>query len=59
MPWRDKQGNIIGTFGISKDVTALKEAEAKLAHERELFQALVENLPDAIYFRIGPRASSN
>lgn len=51
MPWRDKQGNIIGTFGISKDVTALKEAEAKLAHERELFQALVENLPDAIYFK--------
>jgi PAS domain S-box-containing protein len=51
MPWRDKQGRIIGTFGISKDVTALKEAEQKLAHERELFQALVEHLPDAIYFK--------
>ncbi len=51
MPWRDKQGNIIGTFGISKDVTPLKEAEQKLAHERELFHALVENLPDAIYFK--------
>jgi PAS domain S-box-containing protein len=51
MPWRDRRGNIIGTFGISKDVTALKEAEKKLAHERELFQALVETLPDAIYFK--------
>lgn len=51
MPWRDKQGNIIGTFGISKDVTALKETEDKLAHERELFHALVQNLPDAIYFK--------
>jgi len=51
LPWRDKSGNIIGTFGISKDVTALKETEHKLAHERELFQALVENLPDAIFFK--------
>jgi PAS domain S-box-containing protein len=51
MPWRDQDGNIIGTFGISKDITALKETEAKLAHERELFQALVQTLPDAIYFK--------
>ena len=51
MPWRNRAGEIIGTFGISKDVTALKEAERKLAHERELFHALVEHLPDAIYFK--------
>jgi signal transduction histidine kinase len=36
MPWRDKDGNIIGTFGISRDITALKQAEAELAaaHKR-------------------------
>jgi PAS domain S-box-containing protein len=51
IPWRDKDGNIIGTFGISKDVTALKEAESRLALEQGLFKALVENLPDAIYFK--------
>ncbi len=36
LPWRDKGGNIIGTFGISKDMTALKKAEAELdaAHRR-------------------------
>jgi len=51
MAWRDNAGNIIGTFGISKDVTELKRAEARLAHEQGLFQALVENLPDAIYFK--------
>jgi hypothetical protein len=30
MPWRAQDGQIIGTFGISKDVTFIKEAEAKL-----------------------------
>ena len=30
IPWRDEDGNIIGTFGVSHDITALKEAEAKL-----------------------------
>ena len=31
MPWRDKDGRVIGTFGISKDITELKEAEEKVA----------------------------
>ncbi|MGA3284516.1 MAG: PAS domain-containing protein [Verrucomicrobiota bacterium] len=30
MPWYDEEGKIIGTFGVSHDITALKEAEAKL-----------------------------
>ena len=51
VPWRDPAGNIVGTFGISKDITPLKEAEAKLAYERDLFHALLENFPDAIYFK--------
>ncbi|MFO1476555.1 MAG: PAS domain S-box protein [Verrucomicrobiota bacterium] len=51
MPWRDKDGNIIGTFGISKDLTAMKQAEQELAYERELFRALVDKLPDNLYFK--------
>lgn len=51
LPWRDNHGKIIGTFGISKDVTAVKEAEAKLAYERDLFHALLESFPDVIYFK--------
>ena len=51
MPWRDQDGNIIGTFGISKNVTALKEAEDKLAYERDLLRTLLDNFPDAIYYK--------
>ncbi len=39
MPWRDRDGNIIGTFAVSKDITALKLAEEKLAQvHRQLLE---------------------
>ena len=39
MPWRDEEGHIIGTFGVSHDITALKEAEKKLGeYTRQLEQ---------------------
>jgi PAS domain S-box-containing protein len=51
MPWRNEAGQIIGIFGISKNVTALKEIEQELAHERELLRSLLDNVPDSIYFK--------
>jgi len=39
VPWRDEEGKIIGTFGVSHDITALKETEEKLAeYTRQLEQ---------------------
>jgi PAS domain S-box-containing protein len=79
MPLRDADGAIIGTFGVSRDITEQKRAEAELmryaqdlesakaaeeehaeelarlveelARERELLRALMDNLPDSIYFK--------
>ena len=40
MPLYNRAGEIIGTFGISKDVTAIKDAEQKLANlHRQLMEA--------------------
>lgn len=44
MPFRDKAGNIVGTFGISKDITELKRAESEL---EEVHRKLVESSRNA------------
>ncbi len=51
LPLRDQAGNITGTFGVSRDITARKQAELALAAEQALLQELLDNLPDTIYFK--------
>jgi len=51
LPLRDKEGNIIGTFGISRDITTRKLAEKELTQEQYLMRTLMDNLPDHIYFK--------
>ncbi|MBL9167803.1 MAG: PAS domain S-box protein [Verrucomicrobiales bacterium] len=49
LPLSDKTGRLLGTFGISRDITALKIAEQALSTERNLLRSLIDNLPDYIY----------
>jgi PAS domain S-box-containing protein len=51
IPWNDEGGKIIGTMGISRDVTEWKRAEEQVAKEHELLQTLITNIPDSIYFK--------
>jgi diguanylate cyclase (GGDEF)-like protein/PAS domain S-box-containing protein len=48
MPLRNQQGEIIGTFGISEDISARKLAEAAQEQNKHLFRALFELSPDSI-----------
>ncbi len=48
MPLRDTNGTIIGTFGISRDITEKKRAEEQL--ERQAFYDLLTQLPNRRMF---------
>ena len=48
MPWHDEEGNVVGTFGISRDITKRKRAEAELAREHARLDALIASAPIAI-----------
>jgi PAS domain S-box-containing protein len=51
LPLRDESGKIVGTFGISRDITESRYMEEELAKEKMLLDALLENLPASIYFK--------
>ncbi len=47
----DASGRVVGTQGIFWDVTAKHRAEEALNRERLLLRALMDNLPDNIFFK--------
>ena len=51
MPWRDATGRIIGTFGLTRDATAVKQAEEKLTEERNLLRTIIDHLPSRVYVK--------
>lgn len=48
MPLRDKSGAIIGTFGITKDITKLKVAERELEKEKEMLAVTLRSIGDGV-----------
>ena len=51
LPLCDQNGIIIGLVGIGRDITERKRAEEMLVRERLLLRTLMDNLPEAIYFK--------
>ena len=41
LPWRDKKGNIIGLFGVSREITQRKKAEEALRKREQTLRALL------------------
>ena len=51
IPRYNEDGDIIGTMGISRDVTEWKHTEQELAQNLELLQTLMDNIPDSVCFK--------
>ena len=50
-PLRDRDGRVIGTYGMARDVTELKMTEGALATERHLLEALLTGMPDSVFIK--------
>jgi PAS domain S-box-containing protein len=48
---RDEKSEPVGFRGVARDITERKQAEEALALESSLMQTLMDNIPDAIYFK--------
>ncbi len=51
VPFYDKEWNIQGYRGISRDISKRVATEKQLAFERNLFRTFMEHAPDLIYFK--------
>lgn len=49
IPLLDRQQNIIGLIGISRNITLQKKYEETLSNERLLLRTIIDNIPDSIY----------
>ncbi len=51
MPLRRPDGRIVGTFGISRDITPRKRAEQELEATETFLTSIVENIPNMIFVK--------
>ena len=51
VPLMDPSGRVIGTMGMSRDITRIKRIEDELAAERNMLRSVIENIPDPIFVK--------
>ena len=51
LPLLDRDGRVVGTFGISGDVTEQRSMELALEQERDLLRTLTDHIPDLIFVK--------
>jgi two-component system sensor histidine kinase/response regulator len=51
VPLKDGQGRILGTLGISRDISEHHETRELLQQERDRLRTLIDNLPDLIFIK--------
>jgi PAS domain S-box-containing protein len=49
LPLKDRLGNTIGTFGVSRDITEIKEAQKALKESNERCRGIIERISDYIF----------
>lgn len=49
LPLIDSSGNVVGTFGLTRDITELKNAQDNLIAEKEKFERLLRLVPSAVF----------
>ena len=49
MPLTDESGTVVGTFGVSRDITELKTAEFALRSSEERYRRLLDSVSDYVY----------
>jgi PAS domain S-box-containing protein len=51
MPYRDAYGTVLGTFGVSRDITEQKRAEDELYRSRQMLQSILDNIPQRVFWK--------
>jgi PAS domain S-box-containing protein len=51
MPLRDANGNISGTFGVSRDLTERKRAEDELYQSRQMLKSILDTIPQRVFWK--------
>jgi PAS domain S-box-containing protein len=51
IPRYNEDGDIIGTMGITRDITDWKHSEDELTRNLEMLQTLMDNIPDSVCFK--------